>query len=258
MQSKLRLLPLVALVPLLLAGCSAQVSGMQSPALHDYGALEWVPVDREIQQSLIVGTGYSAAIENDQTTTPEELVARLAALPEDATSGELIELRLPLRLSEGPDGAWDSGATIQVRREPARSTSRMQLQMQEFDLDLLPRVGESVVLDGLGPSEAGDVLIVSLKPGDGTQHELLEVAVTPHRAPYAGWRAQTDDGPLSGALVFETRYKRDVAPGAIVETGIERMSSAWGFITVWAVATVALMTAIGLIGTRRGREVHGR
>lgn len=222
---------------LLLSGCSAQVTGMQSPVLHDYGSIDWIPLDREIEQSFITGPGYSAVIENDPGTTPEEYLERLAQLPEDARNGELKQLRLGLRLSGRNDMAWNTGARLQLSYLEGQPVA-------EVSVDQLPRSGERVEVQDLPEIEPGRVMLVRLIPGDGPDAQRLQAGLTPNRAPYGGWRAVSNGQELPGALVFDTRYVRDVAVGEIVRAGATRVANAGPtFLAVFG------LTVCGLLGS---------
>ena len=109
------LLPLLAVI---LSGCASQVSGYQSPIAHDYAPLAWLPLDRAVAQPFVAGTGYSAAIGNDMLTTPTQLQARLAALPNDTRGGSLRELRAGVRLRNDTGAAWQTGARLELVYSP--------------------------------------------------------------------------------------------------------------------------------------------
>jgi hypothetical protein len=240
----------LTLLGLLLAGCSVQSSGMQSPVLHDYGPVEWVVLDREMQQALIVGTGYSAAIENDQSTSPEAFLERLSALPSDATSGELVELRVGLRVTGGEDGQWTTGARIQLERLefPGRGEPEVLVQL---DVDELPRARERVIIRDLPELAAGQILSVRLLPGDGVQSGLVEVGLTTSRSPYAGWKATSGGEELAGALVFETRYVRNVSVSGIVSAAWDRLAGAEsGFLLLWGFVTAGLAASVIVLHRR--------
>ena len=254
-----RSLIVVVLLGLLLASCSVQSSGMQSPVLHDYGPVEWVTLEQELEQMLIVGTGYSAAIQNDQSTSPEAFVERLSALPPDATSGELTELRIGLRLTDGGDGPWETGTRLQLERlnVPGQGEPEMLI---ELDVDGLPRSGERVIIRDLTELAAGQVISVRLLPGDEAQSGLVEVGLTTSRAPYAGWKAMSGGVEQAGALVFETRYVRDVSLSGVASAGWSRFSARdTGFLTLWGFAIVGLIAGISVVYRKQGwSEPDGR
>ena len=114
-----------------------------------------------------------------------------------------------------------------------------------------------IVLDSLPKFAPGDIVSVWLTPGDGPQRDQLEVAVTSHRAPYAGWRATSEDEPLIGALVFETRYQRDVAVGDVVRSGLERVASGGPFLVLWGIASGGMLAGLVVLNRKRG-EADGR
>ena len=249
----------VVLLWLLLSGCSVQSSGMQSPVLHDYGPVEWVTLEHELEQALIVGTGYSAAIQNDQSTSPEVFLDRMAALPTDATSGELTELRIGLRLTDNSDGPWETGTRIQLERLDFPGSGEPEMLI-ELDVDGLPRSGERVIIHDLPELAAGEVVSVRLLPGDAAQSGLLEVGLTTSRAPYAGWKATSGGIEQAGALVFEMRYVRDVSVSGVVSAAWSRFSGKdVGFLMLWGFAIVGLTAGIGVVYRRQGwSEPDGR
>lgn len=244
---------MLIVVGLLLSGCSAQVAGMQSPAPHDYGSIDWIPLDREIEQSFITGPGYSAVIENDPGTTSDEYLERLTELPEDARSGDLERLRLGLRLSGRNDMAWNTGARLEL------SYADGQL-VAELAVDDLPRSGERVDILDLPAIESGQVMLMLLVPGDGPDAQRLQVGLTPNRAPYGGWRAVSAGQELQGAIVFDTRYVRDVAAGAIVSAGVNRVADAGAvFLTVFGLTVTGLLgSALWLWQLSRRKTADGR
>jgi hypothetical protein len=249
----------VALLGLLLASCSVQSSGMQSPVLHDYGPVSWVVLENELEQTLIVGTGYSAAIENDPNTSPEVFLERLSALPSDATSGELTEIRIGLRLTDNGEGPWQTGTRIQLERLDFPGSGEPEVVI-EFDVDGLLRSGERVIISDLPELDAGEVISVRLLPGDGVQSGLVEVGLTTSRAPYAGWKATSGGVEQAGALVFETRYVRDVSLSGVVAAAWSRFSGRdIGFLTLWGIAIGGLIAGIGVVYRRQGwSEPDGR
>jgi hypothetical protein len=116
---------LATLVLLLTSGCTARVSGFASPVAHDYAAVRWLPLDVAVEQPFLTGPGYAAAVQDDPSTTPAELQRHMAALPRDARTGELVELRLGLRLAgDAADeaGVWDTGARVQLVLAPELDT----------------------------------------------------------------------------------------------------------------------------------------
>jgi len=112
----------VVLLPVLLltTGCTARVTGYSSPITHDYAGLTWQPLKTTLTQPFLAGTGIAAAIADDPKTTPVELQQRQAALPADARSGELDELRVALRLNAEPGQAWETDARLHLRYDPDR------------------------------------------------------------------------------------------------------------------------------------------
>jgi hypothetical protein len=137
--------PVLALVALLLTACSTTVSGYSSPIAHDHAPLNWLPLDTPVEQPFVAGTGYAVAVGEDGSISPEELQARLAALPEDARSGTLDELRVGLRLDPAREGAWSSGARLQMVYAPRfdlRFPERDFYHWHESDIWLPPVVGE--------------------------------------------------------------------------------------------------------------------
>lgn len=240
-------------IGLVLSGCSAHVSGMQSPVLHDYGSIDWVPLTEEVEQSFVTGTGNSAAIENDPGTTPVEYLERQSQLPEDARSGDLQRLRVGLRLSGRDDAAWDTGARLQLAYADAQP-------LVDISIDVLPHSGERVEILELPEIEPGRELVLRLIPGSGPDAHRLQVGLTPGRAPYGGWRAVSGDEDLTGAIVFDTRYMRDVAVGDIVQAGIDRVADAGAvFLVLFGLTTGGLFAGALLLWRMPGRRaVDGR
>ncbi|HMM41858.1 MAG TPA: hypothetical protein PKA95_08150, partial [Thermomicrobiales bacterium] len=189
-----------ALLPVLLltTGCTARVSGYSSPIAHDYAGLLWEPLKATMIQPFLAGTGIAAAIADDPKTTPAELQQRQAALPADARSGGLDELRVALRLDAEPGRAWQTGARLQLRYDPDRDPRFPERDFHVWDpVDAwLPGGGLTTTqtfvspydrLDGVtlriatfggdlspGPATVGDRPVdVRAMPVDGTLVETL-------------------------------------------------------------------------------------
>src|SRR5690606_22003458 len=120
-----------------------------------------------------------------------------------------------------------------------------------------PRSRDTVIITDVPEFSAGDIVVVGLSPGNGPQAESMQVAVTSHRAPYAGWRATSEDEPLIGALVFDTRYQRDVAVGDVVRSGLDRVASGGPFLVLWGVASGGMVAGLVMLNRKRG-EADGR
>lgn len=249
---------LVTLIGLLLSGCSMQVSGMQNPAARDWGELEWMPVNRELEQPFVVGSGHGAAIHNDALTPPDEYIDNLAKLPADATSGEFLELRVPLRLRGDSVGPWETGTRLQLI--PADVELEWGDPFLDVVVDTLPRTHDRVVITELPDLQAGDVVVIRLIPGDGPQRELLDVGITPHRAAFGGWRMTSKGEMTVGSMAFEARYMREVDSAGVITGGVDRMADGGaGFLTIWGVVVVAAGTGVALIGrTVRKGSSSGR
>jgi len=125
----------VALLPVLLltTGCTARVSGYSSPIAHDYAGLTWAPLEAPLAQPFLAGSGIAAAIADDPKTTPIELQQRQAALPADARSGKLDELRVALRLDAASERAWQTGARLQARYDPDRDPRFPEREFHVWD-----------------------------------------------------------------------------------------------------------------------------
>lgn len=244
---------MLIVVALLLSGCSAQVAGMQSPVLHDYGSIDWIPVTQEIEQRFIAGSGNSAAVQNDPGTTPGEYQARLSQLPEDARGGTLRRLRLGLRLSGRNDAAWNTGARLQLAYDDGQP-------FLDVSVDTLPRSGERVEIDSLPRIEPGGVVVIRLLPGEGPDAARLRMGFTPWRAPHGGWRASTNTEEMRGAMVFDTRYERDVAALEIAEAALSRVSqSGSAFLGLFGLMVGSLIGAIVVLWRMPSRVgVDGR
>lgn len=226
---------------------------MQSPVPHDYGSIDWVPLTEEVEQSFITGPGNSAAVENDPGTTPQEYLERLSRLPEDARSGDLQRLRVGLRLSGRDDAAWNTGARLQLAYAGAQ-------RLADISLDDLPRSGERIEILNLPEIEPGRELVLRLIPGNGPDAQRLQFGLTPGRAPYGGWRAASGDEELRGAIVFDTRYVRDVAVGDIVQAGADRVADAGlVFLALFGLIIGGLFAIALLLWRMPGRRVvNGR
>ncbi|MDQ4045551.1 MAG: hypothetical protein M3173_08915, partial [Chloroflexota bacterium] len=226
-----RSLALVLLPALLLtAGCTAQVSGYENPIAHDYGPVEWRPLAEPVEQAFVAGPGYFAAVANDAKTTPEQFQQRLAALPEDARSGELTDIRLGLRPADDLPLEWDTGARAELAYAPEYNlisdpVSVEQPILASYDIDSLPRDGDWVSIDHPPNIEPGRAMMVRLIPGEGADADDLLYGVTTERAPYGGWMATVNGGDLNGSLLLRTRYERDVDLRAIVRNTIENARS---------------------------------
>lgn len=243
---------LIALA-ILLPGCSAQVAGMQSPVLHDYGTVDWIPVTQDIEQAFISGPGTSAAVQNDPGTTPEEYQARLAGLPEDARSGELQRIRVGLRLAEGNDMAWNTGSRLRIGYQGAEP-------LLDVAVDELPRSGDYVEITDLPDVETGEILVLQLSPGDGPDAARLQVGFTPWRAPFGGWRAESNGEEMRGAIVFDTRYERDVDASGILAAAIDRISGSGApFLVAFGLSVTGLLSSILFVWRLpQGKKSNGR
>lgn len=240
-------LSLLVFAALLLGGCSVQVSGMQNPAARDWGELEWMTVNRELEQPFVVGSGHGAAIHNDALTPPREYIENLAKLPADATSGEFLELRVPLRLRGGSVGPWQTGTRLQLI--PANVDLEWGDPFLDVVVDALPRTHDRVVITDLPDLQAGDVVVIRLIPGDGPHRDLLDVGITPHRAAFGGWRMTSKGEMTVGSMAFEARYMREVDSRGVVSGGLDRMGDGGaGFLTLWGIGVVAAGVVVVLIG----------
>ncbi|RIK39251.1 MAG: hypothetical protein DCC58_15535, partial [Chloroflexi bacterium] len=235
---------LLGMSPLLFAGCSAVVAGYSSPLAHDYGRVAWPALGATVEQVFIAGPGTSAAIDNDATTTQEQFLARHTALPEDARSGRLDELRVGVRLADDTGVAWATGARLLLLGDDGAV-------LAEYPIDSLPRTGDWLTVSDPPNPPSGAAVRLQLKPGDGPDAERLEFGLTSDRAPFGGQRAAVlgPDGErqeLPGALLVWTRYERDVdlrgvlhTAGASLRGGIER-DPAFGLLWLGGLVTLAL------------------
>lgn len=106
---------------LLLSGCTVRTQGAQMPPAHDTSAPDWLPLRSEVLQSFIVAGSYEAARGREEGIQPAGYQRRLDDLPEDASGGELVELRVGVRHGgSGPErqGPWDSGSRLQLAYDP--------------------------------------------------------------------------------------------------------------------------------------------
>jgi hypothetical protein len=247
---------------MLLSACSAQVSGMQSPVLHDYGPIEWIPLDRQFDQALISGPGYSAAVENDPRTTPEQYLERHAELPEDARHGDLNRLRVGVRMTDGESGMWQTGARLQILYSdfPETEVTQVSAPIVDVAVDDLPRDGDRVVLTDIDQVESGRAIVLRIIPGTGPDSHRLQLGISPERAPYGGWRATANGEIQRGALVFDTRYERDVDLRDAARVAWRRMTGEGsGFLTAYGILVGVLATTGVVVWRAPGRNgTHGR
>jgi hypothetical protein len=134
-----------------------------------------------------------------------------------------------------------------------------QPALMDVAIDTLPRDGDWVRVTQPPEVESGHIVSLRLVPGDGN----LEYGTTPDRMPYGGWMATADDGvALSGALLVETRYDREVAIGSVTGAALSRV---WAgarndalFAGGWLLAFVGMVAAAAwLRAARPGRSVTG-
>ncbi len=112
---------LALLAVLLLSGCTVRTQGAQMPPPHDATTPDWLPLRSEVIQSFIVAGSYEAARGREPGIQPADYQRRLDGLPEDASGGELVELRIGIRHGgSGPErqGPWDSGSRLQLAYDP--------------------------------------------------------------------------------------------------------------------------------------------
>lgn len=233
---------------LLTTGCTTRVTGHTSPIAHDYGPVEWRALQQTVVQPFVYGPGHQAAIANDGKTTPEQFQERLAALPEDARDGKLLEIAVGLRLAGASEveqfGTWNTGARLQVVRDADNAP------LIDEPVDSLPRDGDWIRLDVPMPLMAGTIVSVRIIPGDGPDANRLLYGITPGRAPYGGWMA-TDEGgnTAGGALLVRTVYERDVAVRSLVADGIGALRDAARddvvFSGIWLLLLAGILTGAG-------------
>jgi hypothetical protein len=237
-----------ALILLLTTACTARVTGHTSPIAHDYGRVEWQALGQTVVQPFVYGPGHQAAIANDGKTTPEQFQERLAALPEDARDGELLEIAVGLRLAGASEieqfGKWNTGARLQVVRDADNAP------LVDEPVDSLPRDGDWITLDVPTSLMTGTIVSVRIIPGDGPDADRLHFGITPDRAPYGGWMA-TDEagGAVGGALLVRTVYERDVDARSLASDGLETLRDAArddiAFGGVWLLLVIGVLTAAG-------------
>jgi len=233
---------------ILTTACTARVTGHTSPIAHDYGPVEWHALQQTVVQPFVYGPGHQAAIANDGKTTPEEFQERLAALPEDARDGELLEIAVGLRLAGeseiGQFGKWNTGARMEVVRDADNAV------LIDESIDSLPRDGDWIRLDVPMSLTTGTIVSVRMIPGDGPDAERLHYGITPGRAPYGGWMASDEaGGPAGGALLVRTVYERDVDARSLVSDGLGTLRDAGrddiAFGGVWLLLLVGVLAGAG-------------
>ncbi|MCO5176202.1 MAG: hypothetical protein M9890_04400 [Thermomicrobiales bacterium] len=206
------LLPLV----LVTSGCTTQVTGFSSPVAHDYSGLAWQPLTQSVEQPFLAGSGIAAAVADDPKTTPAELQARQAALPEDVRSGDLTEMRVALRLAEDTGGAWQTGAQLALRYAPERDERFPERDFSAWDADdiWLPGDGFTVSQSFVAPYDGLDGVTIRVATFGGD----LAAGPATVGAVDAELRALPIDGSLLATL-----------PGG---TSVEALGSAEGWARV--------------------------
>jgi hypothetical protein len=184
---------LTVVLALLLTGCSAPVTGYSSPLTHDRQPVAWLPLSMQLDQPFVTGTGYTAATGQEGAMTPEEFQARLADLPGEAHGGRWTELRAGLRLEPPREGAWSSGARLQVVYAPEhdrRFPERDFYHWDERDVWLPAAVGEIARQTFVSPYPdlAGIEIRISTLGGDLSPGEAIlgATAVAVWTLPFGG------------------------------------------------------------------------
>jgi hypothetical protein len=116
----------------------------------------------------------------------------------------------------------------------------------DLAVDALPRDGDWVRVPDPPGVESRRVVSLEVVPGAGPGAGALQYGITPDRMPYGGWMATTGDGAsLSGALLLQTRYDRNVALGAIAGSATSHLRSAARrdvmFAAVWVLGIVGML-----------------
>jgi hypothetical protein len=238
---------LALILVLLTTACTTRVTGYVSPLAHDYGVVEWRSLEQTVDQRFVAGPGHQAAIANDGKTTPVQFQERLAALPEDARTGTLLELAVGLRLEGAnelePSGVWDTGARLQLIGADAAP-------ILDLSVDGLPRDGDWLTIEDPPTIVSGQVVSLRIVPGDGPDADRLRYGVIPDRAPYGGWFATNAAGDSAGgALLARTAYERNVALGSVVSDGLANLRDAARddllFGAAWALALAGMLAGAG-------------
>ena len=192
------------IVGLFVGGCTTRTAGMQSPLGHDYDGMQWRTLDHLVSQSVIVAPAYTALVENDPSTDPDTLRARIATLPDDARESELVEVRVAVRPLD--DLIVDSASLVTVQAldpDGSRGDGVVEARLASLEAD-----GDWLIIDDLPQADAADTLVIQLTPSKAAAPNW-EYAFTPGRVPYGGEPA-TVGGPegdrLSGAIGFQTIF----------------------------------------------------
>jgi hypothetical protein len=232
---------LVALASILVAGaCTTRTAGMQSPLGHDYDGLQWRPLDHSVSQAVTVAPAYTALVENDPSTSPDELRARIDALPADVRGSELVELQVLVRPLDELVHEGQSSVVMQVfDRSEAPVGSPIEAPLASLATD-----DDWLVLEDVPAAEAGDTLLIELGPGEGVAPGW-EYAITPGRSPYGGEPATAgpDGATLSGALGFQTVFAQRTDSGAVAGDLVDAVAD--GF---WGDSLLGLLYAALLVG----------
>jgi|GEM_PF-5126469 len=251
------LLTLVFALFLLTTACTTRVTGHTSPIAHDYGPVEWRALQQPVIQQFVTGPGHQAAIANDGRTTAAQFQERLAALPEDARTGTLLEIQIGLQLADDAGieefGNWNTGAIVRI-------SGPDDALLYETPVDALPRDGDWLRIEEPPTIADGQIVTLRIDPGDGPDAGRLHYGVTRDRAPYGGWIAIHSGGESAGGgLLLRTTYERDVNLRSMASDTTSRLRGAFNddlaFGVVWAVVLTSLLATAGWVWRlQQGRE----
>ncbi len=247
----------IAVISLSISGCSTEIAGMKAPVQHDYDVVDWLPLTGTVRQPFIVTSGYTAAVQNDPDTAPQDLIEQLKTLPAAATSGRLSELRLGVRPldGEGRETSLDGTLSIYSTSDLKDLLEGEELNYGERENHLtlvyqanlvdLPRDGDQLVIRELPDLPPGSLGVVELVP-EG-EAPAWEFGLSRWRAPYGGWKADSDE-ELSGAMLFETIYDQPVDSSGIVASGVSTIQGGLNRDAGFLVAWFFLLLTVGIAG----------
>jgi hypothetical protein len=234
---------------LIFAGCTTRTAGMQAPLPHDYDGIQWRPLDTVVAQPVVVAPAYTALVENDPGTDTRILRERIAALPDDVRGSQLIELRVAIRPAK--DLNFDGESTLQVRAsssdEPLSST-----RLRDLNFD-----GEWAIVDDLPSVDAGELLVIELRPGSVPSG--WEFGYAAGLVPYGGEGAvlnaeSEQPAPLGRALAFQTIFEQDTDAGAVIAAGFDSVADGlFGDALLLAIYACVLVTGLAVLVLRSPR-----
>jgi hypothetical protein len=229
---------------LMASGCTTRTAGMQSPLAHDYDGLQWRPLDHAVVQAVTVAPAYTALVENDPSTSPDDLRSRIDGLPDDVRGSQLVEIRVLVRPLDPL--VVDGKSSINVGESAG------------VDLASLSTDGDWRIVDDVPAAEAGQTIVIELHPGEGAAPGW-EYAITPGRSPYGGEPAAVGESGerLSGALGFQTIFEQETDVGAVANDVVDAVADGFGGDPLLGLVYAVLLVGIVALVRFRGRSRIG-